>query len=165
MIGDGAYMPIENAGAVFDKRRKDGGRTLAERGAERDIDRTREQPVGTVGIAGRGEFRTNPTRHLVELWLASDLPDRSAEGAGAIERARRTAQDLDAFQVEDPGIDGLGNRRVVDVEARRVRALDTTKRNGAVRKDSVGGGPERQVGNGHRVVEELRQASFPQVLA
>ena len=161
MVGNGAHAPVENAGSVLVEAGKPGRYPLVEW----HVDRAGNQVVQIVGVPAARQLGPHPAFGAFDIGLPGDLPDGTAERTRAIQGTGRPAQHLDALEVENPGIDGFGDRRVVNVEAGRIRALDAPQRHGPVGENPVGCRTERQVGNGNRVVEEFREAALPKFVA
>src|SRR5262249_38236171 len=84
---------------------------------------------------------------------------RAGHGLRAIECPLWTAQHLDALDIDDVRIESLEHRRVIDVEAGGVRALDAANRDAAAREGAIRSTRcEGEIRDGIAVIPELRDS-------
>ena len=96
-----------------------------------------------------------------------DDADGTAHGGRTEQRTLRTAQHLDALQVEDPWVDRGRHRRVVDVDTGGREALPERASGDAADGDrtpvghaKIAARAERKIGNGVGIIDELLVAEF-----
>ncbi len=92
---------------------------------------------------------------LGEIRLLGDDADSASHGAGTVQRALWAAQHLDVIDVEDPRIERVRQRSVIDIEARDVIARDAADRDSAGGSDAVASWGEGQVRHLRGIVEEV----------
>src|SRR3546814_8178313 len=91
---------------------------LHDRAAHRDPDF-----VARIAMPRLRKFRPGKDLEIGEVRLRGDVADGAAFRSGAEQRALRTAQHLDALEVEDRG------QRIVGTEAERAQDRKSTRLN------------------------------------